>query len=61
MVNDNFQIINQTGLCENHRVPEDIARIYLRLVPLRLMGMDEKTAIKLACQMEAATGEGSAQ
>jgi len=39
-------------------VPEDIARIYLRLVPLRQMGIDEKTAIKLACQMEAATREG---
>ena len=38
-------------------VPEDIARVYLRLVPLREMGIDKKTAIKLACQLEAAAQE----
>jgi hypothetical protein len=38
-------------------VPEDIGRIYLRYVPLVLMGIDEETAKKLACRMEAAAQE----
>ena len=36
-------------------VPDDIARVYIRIVPLLLMGIDDETAKKLACQLEAAT------
>ena len=36
-------------------VTDDIAGVYIRLVPLQLMGIDYETAKKLACQLEVAT------
>ena len=37
-----------------------LARIYLRIVPLRLMGIDEETAKELACRLEDEAQEGAA-
>jgi hypothetical protein len=42
-------------------VPNDIARIYLRIVPLLLMGIDEETAKELACRLEDEAQEGAAE
>jgi hypothetical protein len=41
-------------------VPDDIARIRLRIVPLLLMGIDEETAKELACRLEDEAHEGAA-
>ena len=41
-------------------VPDDIARIYLRIVRLLLMGIDEETAKGLAWRLEAEAQEGAA-
>jgi len=32
-------------------VTDDIAGVYIRLVPLRLVGIDDETAKKLACHL----------
>jgi hypothetical protein len=37
-----------------------LARIYLRIVPLRLMGIDEETAKELACRLEDEAQEDAA-
>ena len=42
-------------------VPDDIARVYLRIVPLRLMGINEETAKELACRLEAEAQEGAVE
>jgi hypothetical protein len=42
-------------------VPDDIARIYLRIVPLLLMGIDEETVKELACRLEDQAQEGAAE
>jgi hypothetical protein len=42
-------------------VPDDVARIYLRIVPLLLMGIDEETAKELACRLEDQAQEGAAE
>ena len=42
-------------------VPNDIARIYLRIVPLLLMGIDEETAKELACRLETEAQEGATE
>ena len=41
-------------------VPDDVARIYLRIVPLLLMGIDEETAKELACRLEDEAQERAA-
>jgi hypothetical protein len=38
----------------------NIARIYLHIVPLLLMGIDEETAKELACRLEDEAQEGAA-
>jgi hypothetical protein len=42
-------------------VPDDIARVYLRFIPLLLMGIDEETAKELACRLEGEAQEGAAE
>ena len=43
------------ALLREKGVPDDIARVYVRVAQLLLMGIDGETAKKLACQLEAAT------
>jgi len=42
-------------------VPDNIARIYLRIVPLLLMGGDEEAAKELACRLEGSVANRKAE
>ena len=57
---DDF-LVEGRALLRKMGVPDDLASVYLRFVPLCLMGLDENTASTLACQMEAAAQEGEAE